>query len=68
MVLSKRASTKGGTNMKAIVTNKNNSYKYIIENITVVNYVENTLIIVSVENNEVKTYTYSANEVIVAIA
>ena len=54
--------------MKAIVTNKNNSYKYIIENITVVNYVENTLIIVSVENNEVKTYTYSANEVIVAIA
>lgn len=54
--------------MKATVTNKNNTFKYTIENITVVNYVENTLIIVAVENNEVKTYTYTASDVIVAIA
>ena len=54
--------------MKATVTNKNNDYKYTIENVTVVNYVENTLIIVAVKNNEVATYTYKASEVIVAIA
>lgn len=54
--------------MKATVTNKNNEYRYTIEGITAVNYVENTLIIVSVEDSEVKIYTYNASEVIIAIA
>ncbi len=54
--------------MKATVTSKTNSFKYTIENVSIVNFVENTLIIVAVENNEVKTYTYQASYVIVAIA
>ena len=54
--------------MKATVTNKTNDYKYTIEKVTVVNYVENTLIIVAVKDNEVATYTFQASDVIVAIA
>lgn len=53
--------------MKAVVTNKYNDYKYTIENVITVNYVENILIIVAV-NDKVETYTYSAKEVIIAIA
>ena len=54
--------------MRATVTNKNNEYRYTIEGITAVNYVENTLIIVAIDDNEVRTYTYNASEVIIAIA
>ena len=55
--------------MKAVVTNKNNDYNYTIDNVTNVNFVENQLIIVGVDDSgKVATWTYFAKEVIVAIA
>ncbi len=54
--------------MKAVVTNKKGEYIYTIENVVAVNYVENNLIIVSIEDGIASTHTYFAKEKIVAIA
>lgn len=54
--------------MRAVVTNKKGDYNYTIENVVAVNYVENHLIIVALEDNKANTFTYFAKEVIVAIA
>ena len=53
--------------MTAIITNKASDYTYTIKNVTCVNYVETHLIIVAVQNNEVNTYTYNNDDVIVSI-
>lgn len=54
--------------MKAIVTNKKGDFNYTIENVVTVNYVENRLIIVSINDDQVYTHTYYNEDVIVAIA
>ena len=53
--------------MTAIITNKAADYTYTIGNVTCVNYVETYLIIVAVKNNEVNTYTYNNDDVVVSI-
>ena len=54
--------------MKAVVTNKKEEFKYTIENVVTINYVENRLIIVSIDDDQVYTHKYYNEDVIVAIA
>lgn len=55
--------------MRAIVTNRTDNYKYEIKDIVAINYVERTIILVSVEDGATtpNTHTYNSDEVIISI-
>lgn len=53
--------------MKATVTNIRGDYNYTIENIVSVQYINNNLLITTVEDGEVKTRAYNSSEVLVNI-